>query len=807
MKLNTYFLFLFFSSISVSSVAQTIRGQVFDVENNPVEYASIRLLKISDSTVITGAFSDIDGRFDIEIPHKSVPSFLKITYANHLPSFIIVPKTDKKEIELERIQLKIDKTLRLDEVTASGSLDALKAGIDKKIYQVSEDLSSRGGTANDVLNNVPSIEVDQDGNISLRGDGNVTILINGRPSTLVGNDGQNVLDAFPANSIERIEVVTNPSAKYDPDGTSGIINIILKKNRLIGFNGVASATAATGDLYELNIGLSYRNKKFNTNLNYSFNYYEGYRNFSSDLQREIATDTNVHFVQDRKGTDLKATHTIVLGNDYFLDDRNTLGLSVTGTFGRRKRTGNLENFLYDNDEILTERWDRNSVDPRNREGIDFNLHYHHDLVENKGEFSISATHSQGNGENEGFYEELYFNPNGNPNGNAPLNQQLSNTTSNQVTTIQSDFSKVYDSIRARIEFGAKAILRKETLTTFSETKDTITGSFFEDTLANFNYEYDEAVYSVYGIFGQELGAFKYQVGVRGELAQQIPYLVDQDIVISNSYLNLFPSAHVKYALSGKSELSLSYSKRINRAKSRQLNPFKSYVDPFNLRSGNPFLQPEYIHSFDLGYSYSAKKFIFSSSIFHRRTNDVINRVKFYYTDNSSLVTYQNIDHSYSTGLETIIIYKPFSWMKNTISFNGNYIEYDNENPLTDWNNSGFNWSAKYILGVEFWKKTASFQLNAKYNAPRIVPQGIIQPRTGIDLAFEKRFYKNKLSIGTRVTDVFNTKGFELDLEQNGIQQHSEYKWRTRRIYLTISYRWGRFDKAKKANQNRGGGMD
>ncbi len=792
---------------SISTIAQTINGQIFDEDNVVVEYASIRLMKESDSTVLTGAYSNENGRFEIDIPHNAPKSFLKITFANYLPYYILIPESKKKDIELGKIQLELDKSLELEEVTASGSLDALKTGIDKKVYQAGEDLTSKGGTVNDVLNNIPSIEVDQDGNISLRGDGNVTVLINGRPSTLVGNDGQNVLDAFPANSVERIEIVTNPSAKYDPDGTSGIINIILKKNRLNGFNGIVSATAATGDLYQLNLGLSYRKKKINFNFNYSFDYYEGYRNFASDLLRDVAPDTSSHFVQNRKGTDLKSTNTILLGGEYHFDERNTIGFSLVATIGRRRRTGDLENFLYDTDELLINRWDRNSIDPRRRDGLDFSLFYHHDLLENKGEFSINATHSTAKGNIQGFYEELYLDEYGNSIGLAPLNQRLNNDNNNQVTTIQTDFSKVYDSIRARIEFGAKAINRNEYLSTFSETQDTITGVYQEDTLANFKYEYQEAVYSIYGIFGQELGSFKYQVGLRGEFAEQIPNLVDYDYDFSNTYLNLFPSAHVKYKMGGRAELSLSYSKRINRAKSRQLNPFTSFADPFNLRSGNPFLQPEYINSFDLGYSYSSKKFIFSSSIFHRRTRDVITRIKTFYPNNASLITYQNVDRSFSTGIETIIIYKPFTWMKNTLSFNGNYIEYENQSVLIDWNNNGINWVIKYILSVEFWKKTASFQVNARYSSERVIPQGIIKPRTWVDLAFEKRFYKNKLSVGTRVTDIFDTKGFELEVEQSDVRQSSEYKWLTRRIYLTISYRWGRFDKVKKIRRSSVGEMD
>ena len=172
------------------------------------------------------------------------------------------------------------------------------------------------------------------------------------------------------------------------------------------------------------------------------------------------------------------------------------------------------------------------------------------------------------------------------------------------------------------------------------------------------------------------------------------------------------------------------------------------------------------------------------------------------------MTYQNIDKSVSTGSEVILIYKPFKWMKNTLTFTGNQIDYSNSDATVEWNNSGFNWGAKYILGIDFWKKTASFQLNARYSAPRVAPQGIIQSRSGIDLSVEKRLLDKRLSIGARVTDLFDTKGFVLELDQTGVHQESEYKWRTRRIYLTVSYRFGTLDgKNKSSKKSSGGGMD
>tara|TARA_R110002072_G_scaffold302976_1_gene490560 strand:+ start:8370 stop:10787 length:2418 start_codon:yes stop_codon:yes gene_type:complete len=788
--------------------SQSIKGEVSNEENSPIEYASVRLLWLSDSTVITGAYTDSLGVFNFDFPkvnsEKKHRFLIKISYALH-ESYV---KEIVGPVNLGAIILKLDKTINIEEVTASGSLDVLKAGIDKKVYLVEEDISVRGGTANDVLNNIPSIDVDQDGNISLRGDANVTILIDGRPSTLVGNDGANVLDAFPANAIERIEVVTNPSAKYDPDGTSGIINIVLKKNKLKGFNGIASITAATDNLYDGNLGLSYRNSKFNINLNYSFNYYEGYRNYYNDLTREVIQDSSTQLFQSREGADLKSTNTLVLGTEFYLNKRNVLGLSVTGVLGERTRRGNLESSLYNNIGGLESRWDRNSEDPRKRKNLDFNLNFTHKLKDQKGEWSFNANHSQSMKEIKGFYEELYYDNLGQLSSLSPLNQQLSNDTKELVTTLQSDFSKIFEKQKVRIELGAKAILRNDDLSTFSETKDTLTGLFLEDTIANFDYQYDESIYSLYGTFGQELGKLKYQVGLRGEYAEQTPNLISTNEKFINTYLNLFPSAHIKYSLSKKTEVSLSYSKRINRAKSRQLNPFTSYANPVNLRSGNPELQPEYIHSFDLGASYNAKKIIFSTSVFHRRTNDVITRIKVYNPDNTAKVTYQNIDKSISTGLEVVFIYKPFKWLKNTLSFNGNFIDYISRDTTLEFTNSGFNWSGKYIMSVDFWKNTASFQINANYNAPRVAPQGIIQIRTGIDLSVEKRLLDKRLSIGMRVTDIFDTKGFDLNLSQTGVSQTSEFKWRTRRFYLTLSYRWGNLDgKNKLSRKSSGGGMD
>ena len=803
----TVFCAVFFTAVGFAQTG-SLSGTVLNSNGEAAEFAEIRVCKIADSSVVVGGTSEIDGSFTIAAIAKGT-YLIKITLADHLSFYISsISIRSNETTALGSINMQKDETLNLDEVVVAGSLDDLKAGIDKKIYNVGQDISVRGGSVVDILNNIPSIDVDQEGKVSLRGDGNVTILIDGRPSALTARDGQSLLDALPANSIERIEVVTNPSAKYDPDGTSGIINIIMKKNRQKGLNGIVSGTAATGDSYDATLGLSYQNKATNVYLNYSYNFYEGYRNNFSDLTQLFGTDSSNYFDQDRIGSDSKLSNTLILGADFDLDSNNRLGFSMTGSLGTREREGDLFNYLYDQNDVLFRRWSRRSFDPVQSKNADFNINHTYKFKSGNGKWSSNATQSLGDQNILGFYDERIYSLDG--TSFVPgVEQQLSNTSFQRITTLQTDVETIFEKIHARMETGVKAIIANDEIHTSSERYDTALNQYVPDTLADFDYIYDEQIYSVYGTFGQQLGKFSYQGGLRGEFAKQIPNLTSTGEKYDNTYLNLFPSAHTKYKPNKSTEFSLSYSRRINRAKSDQLNPFTSYADPFNLRRGNPALQPEYINSYDFSYSQIAKKVTFTASAYYRVTSDVINRVKEFTEDNATTITYANIDKSQSTGLETILLLRPYSWVKLTGSFNGSYINYVNSDTTVNWNNSGFNWGTKFALTFEFWKKTATLQFNGSYNAPRPTPQGIVFQRSALDVSFEKQLLNRRLSLGARVTDVFDTKGFEMDFDRDGITQHSEFKWLTRRFYISVSYRFGKQD-AKLGNRptrGDGGGGD
>ena len=791
-----------------------VSGKILDKSKDaPLEYVSFRLFSVKDSSIVAGIFTDVDGKFTLEnLPLGNF--YAKITFTGYAPLIMndIKISSVMKVVNLGTIKMNLGDSKMLQEVKIVGEIDLLKIGIDKKVYNVGEDLSVKGGTANDVLNNIPSVQVDQEGKISLRGDGGVTILIDGRPSSLSGTSGKSLLDALPAGSIERIEIVTNPSAKYDPDGTSGIINIVLKKNKLKGFNGLVNGTLGSGDLtggnsFEGGVSLSYRNSKFNTFGSYAGRYTEGYRNNYSDLTQTFTDGSSFRILQERIGTDLNAGHTIRLGSDFYLKARHLLGISSTASIGQRDRTGSQWNSSYDGTGTQLALWNRYSSDPSQQQNLDVNVNYKYDLKEDRGTLIMDFNESLGKDDIQGYYDQNYYTNDTVLLGSQPIQQQLFNKERNNVITGQIDFTYTFPKIKARIETGTKAILRHQSVDTYSESYDTVQKLYLLDTVSNFQYQYDEKIFSVYGIFGQQLGKFKYQAGVRLEKAYQIPDLISDSIRIVNDYFNYFPSAHIRYSLTEKSEISLSYSKRITRAAAADLNPFTSYADPYNLRRGNPYLQPEFIDSYDLGYANEIKKVTFTVSLYYRHNTHIISRIKEFYDDNTSAMTFINLDASHNFGSEAVVIVKPFKWWRNTLSANANYFQFVDDNATANWNVNGISWSAKYSGAVDFWKKTATVQLNVNYNSPRNTVQGRVQRKGPVDLSFEKTFKDGKWSLGCRVTDIFNKMGFYMDLDQPTVQQTSSFKWLTRKYFVTFSYKFGKLEISNKKQGGGEGGFD
>jgi hypothetical protein len=535
---------------------------------------------------------------------------------------------------------------------------------------------------------------------------------------------------------------------------------------------------------------------------------EGYRDNYGTLKQISSNNVSSLLDQNRTGSDLNTGNTLRFGTDFYLKPNQTFGFLLTGNDGIRNRTGDLKNNLYTGNSVLTKTWDRISSDPTSQQNMDVNLSYKIDFKNDKGTLTADVTQSIGTDDIKGIYDEKYLNLDGSTSSKSDLNQRLYNFEKNNVSNSQIDYTRVFSKINARFETGVKSIVRNLGVNTRSEKLDTLTFIFNPDTLANFIYKYNEQVYSAYAIYGQQRGKFKYQGGIRLEQAIQAPYLVSTNQKFTNNYFNIYPSGHIKYNHKENTEWSISYSRRINRAASSDMNPFTNYSDPFNLRMGNPNLKPEYINSFDLGYSIENKKVTITSSVYYRHSTHVIQRIKIFNSDQTSAVTFANIDQSQSSGLEIVTIFKPFKWWKNVISFNGSGIKYIDNTANFNYNNSGFTWGAKYVGTVDFWKKTMTAQLNVNYIAPMVTAQGKAQRRGAVDFSTEKVLKEGKWSIGLRVTDIFNKQGFSFKVVQPSIIQVSEYKWLTRRVYCTISYKFGKLEMTnKKSSSETNSGMD
>jgi len=794
------FVFSIFSSWSQQKViGNNIRGIVKDLNTQEVlDFVNITIFALNDSLPVTGGISNQQGVFIIDrIPSGNYYARFKfIGYEEKIISSISFKGKDVS-IDLGTIAL-TNAGNQLSEIVVEAEKSMLETSIDKRVFNVEEDLSSRGGSANDVLNNVPSIDIDQDGQISLRGNSNVTILIDGRPSSLSGGSRGAILDAIPAASIERIEVVTNPSAKYDPDGMSGIINIVLKKNKLRGFNGNVDVTYGTGNSHTTSAGVNLRNNKFNVFANYGYNYSDGFRNFFSERERQLGSENEL-LLQERFGSDHRSGHTGKAGIDYTLKEGHVIGTSITGSYNNRNRDGLLTNTLYlDNSE--TALWQRNAAEPRTSQSLDLNLNYQWRFKEKRGEVMADFTQSWGKGEVLGFYDEYdlmdYLN-------SPSVMERLDNPNDRSVFTGMVDIIRNFKS-SIRLETGAKAIINADDRTQYREVYDFDTEQFVPDVGINNQFKLTEQIYAAYGIFGHQVKQFKYQLGLRAEQALVRPELITTGQSFKNDYFSLFPSAHFAYELKKKGELFLSYSRRINRPSARSLNPFTEYSDPFNLRMGNPALKPEYINSFELGYNKTWKTLTLNTTGYYRYSTDVIQRIRTFYPDGTGATTYENLDNTINFGFEGIVIYRPYSWWRNNFSTNIYQTILMTSNPELQ-NNSGLNWGFKLTSAVDFWKKTTTLQLNYRYNAPRIVPQGIVQFKPAIDVSIQRSFFDKKLALTLRVSDIFDWQGFYMLVDSGNTRQESTYKWQSRRLFITLSYKFGKLEMGNDQRRRRGDG--
>jgi outer membrane receptor protein involved in Fe transport len=780
-----------------------VKGNVIDAENSEIiEYATIALFHKRFEKIIVGGITDQHGNFSIEnIPMGQYQ--MKVEFIGYEPFIIEEVKIGKDNAEHLFKDIKISSKMTvLNEVNITAERAVIVNKIDRKVVSVDKDLVSAGGSAVDVLENVPSIDVDTEGNISLRGSQNVTILIDGRPSGLSAESTGALLEAIPSEGIESIEIITNPSAKYDPDGVSGILNVVLKKNKLTGFNGQVSAGIGTNGSYNAGASLNYRSPKMNISSNYNFRQFQrpmdGFSNktiFVGDTIKQYG-DVNE---SDRTGI----MHNASVNVDFFLNPTNSW------SFGGRVSSRSMERTqfnIYENYYGFTESFDsktitdyfRNDINS-NYLGLSFDLNTNYRKIFSKKDHFLEAEIAYSNYDNEmnqnrvtTSIEDIYY-----PDGFIP-NDLSENTLSNSnIKTFRLDYAQPFEN--SKLELGAKTTLR--TMGDDYIAGQMSNGSIVSDVALSNEFIYTENVYAAYAQFGGEIGKFSYQTGLRGELADINSELVTTGEKYPREYFSLYPSVFLLQKINKDNEINLNYSRRVNRPRSRQLNPFGNSSDPYNIRRGNPDLNPEYVSALEAGYTRYIGKSMLNATVYYRYITDVIENVNLVDDFGVSTVTYQNIGSRESYGGELTFSGQFYKWWSMNAGFNFYQLSYSS-GESAELSNEGFTWNFKASNNFRI-NPNLSAQLSGRYDAARVIPQGSMDARFAIDAGIKQDLFNKKASINLRVRDIFNTRQFAYEAYGSNYTIETERHPTTRMIQLSLSYKFGKLSMDKKKDRRPG----
>ena len=786
--------------IAAMSFAQqngTITGSLEDLESAiPLEFAAISIFTPGDTALVTGGVTDIDGKFSISVdPGDYLVKAEYISYEAYWINDVVVEAS--MTTELGAISLSPAAAM-LEEVEIVEERSQFQLGLDKRVFNVDKDLVTRSGNAADVLDNIPSVTVDLDGNVSLRGSGNVRILIDGRPSGLVGLSGNDALRSLQGDLIERVEVITNPSARYDAEGMAGIINIVLKKESRQGVNGSFSANGGYPVNYGASANLNVRRKDINLFANY------GYRHRTSpgggSLYQEYYGIDTTYLDQtrdrDRKGN----SHNFRVGADWFINSKNTLTGSVLYRIGNDINTSNITYKDYDAMRQLIGISTRDQEEEENEPTLEYDLNYKHSFGKKGHELTAAFQYQDSKETESSDYIEQYFEPDGSPGEIPDLIQRSINEETQGLILGQIDYINPLTE-HSKFEAGYRGTHRE------------ISNDFLVEELENGEwervnglsniFEYDETIHALYALFGDKIGRFTYQGGLRMEYSHVVTRLLETDEVNDRNYTNLFPSAHVGYELPGENTLQVSFSRRIRRPHFWYLNPFLSYSDSRNLWQGNPNLDPEYTSSYEINHIKYWEDASLSSSIYYRHTTDVIQRIREIDDEGITVTKPQNLATRDAWGLDlTYSMELTKNWkVDGNVNF---FRQITRSDEFGDADT--YSWQGRINSRVTLPGEIET-QLRLNYRGPQETTQGRSKDVFFADIGISKDIMKGDATLTLNVRDVFNSRKRRYITEGDGFYAEGDFQWRARSTTLTFTYRLNQKKRSERGGRGEGGGDD
>jgi len=772
--------------------ATSVSGRVLEQgTNTPIQYANIMLHTSGSGESITGTISDDMGYFNISAirPGKYYVTVKFMGFEElRLDSLTITFATPTAE--LGEVFIK-PATVEGQSVVVERERTTMEYKIDKKVINVGQDIASSTGTAVDVLENVPSVSVDIDGNVELRGSGNFTVLIDNRPSILEGNEA---LQTIPASSIDNIEIITNPSAAYDPDGVTGIINIITKKSKLEGISGIANLNAGMLGQLGGDILLNYRNDNYTVFLSVASNsrVFEGN---STSESRTTVMDTV--FTVNQEGTRRfeRGGYRIRTGFDYNLTDHDVIGVKLsTGDRGfDMSHDSKFESFNTNSPTPYLSRTEASSE--RGGTYYDLKGNYEHRFSSPTHRLEADFSYSERESDEVSISEQF----------DADGVQVSGRKTIEDGPTSQSRLELKYEqpfSEEGKFEAGYQIRTGVSTDINGLEDWDSISDAYIVTPSTDFDTEYQRNIQSLYSVLGNSFGKFGVQGGLRAEYTFRNIAVIDSNEIENEFEIDrwdYFPTVHLSYNITPLKKFMTSYTRRIQRPRGWYLEPFVTWTDAYNVRSGNPDLQPEYINAIEVGYMQYFGKNMLSLELYSRQTENLIERVQSVYGENVILNTWDNVGNSLSLGSEISFRYLATKWWDFNLMGNVYHYEINDQPSTLNQNISSDNWSLRFNNNFTLSKKVR-LQLNAMYNSPSVSAQGERDAMFYVTAGARLTLIENKLSATINVRDLLDTGDHSSTSEGLNFYRSQTWDGVAPIVSASIKYNFNSY-KSKDRSQN------
>lgn len=767
--------FFFLFSLSFYGQSGTLTGVIVDKgTQESMPYATV-VIKSNDK-LITGGITNEEGVFLInEIPiGEYIFEAQFIGYKTVLKTVSITAL--KRKVNLSKVLIEED-GIALDAVEITAERSTIEQKIDRKVINVGKDLTTVGASASDIMRNISTVNINQDGQISLRGNENVRILIDGKPTNINASD---LLQQIPSTSIKTIELITNPSAKYNPEGMSGIINITLKKNTNLGFNGTISSGVTFGEKARYNnaLSLNYRAGKINV--------YSSYGNrFGKQVTDGTVTRTLEQTNQLTKNYNERTSHLFKVGVDYFINDKNTLSMYTNqNLFDNRSDGKKIITFFNDTPSNFTQ------FDVIKRDNINstYNVDYKHSFSkENHNiEFELDYNTLQNDTDN-GFTFT----------GNSPVNKYTEVIADKRTnTTMNLDYVHPINE-NSTLEMGAETRLRRTTNSYETSRLD----------FMNSDFSYDRDIYSFYSTFNQNFNKWQYNIGVRLEdynVDSRFNEIGETQNSFKDHLFNIYPSGFLKYTPDEEEKHSylLSFSRRIDRPSLNQINPIRQISTPQIIIVGNPNLNPQFTNSIELNYSRKINRGSITIGSFYRRIKDEINRIGYFDEDNPTvlILDYANFDSNDAYGFEFSSSYRPTKWW----SFNTSLDIYSRtqkgviEGQNVKTNNTLLNVKLNNSFKAT---KNLTFQVAGFYRGAQKILQYELKENVYVNAGARYSFAKGKGTFSINFNDIFKTQKFAFEAYRTIIQE-GEFRRDSQSVYFGLSYRFGGGKNKRLKRKNR-----